>query len=115
MPCMAFCSAVPTLAGVSRTSLQWQPCGHLEAVLVGEVLPVGVDRFLVLLVPHIADALEEEQRQDIAFPVRAVHRAAAQDIGSFPEMRLKLGQGDGLVEKWRLPHVAPKHAGLTVK
>jgi hypothetical protein len=60
--------------------------GDLEAVLVGKVFAVGLDRFLEFLIPHITDALEEQQRQDVALPIRAVHGAAAQDVGGFPEM-----------------------------
>jgi hypothetical protein len=74
---------------------------NLETVLVGKILAVKLNRFLVLLVPNIADALEEEQRQDVAFPVGAVHRAAAQDIGRFPQVGFQSFQGNGFgKERW---------------
>ena len=66
--------------------------GHLEAVLVGEVLAILGEHRGVLLVPHVADALEEEQRQDVRLPVGAVDRAAAQDVGGLPEVRLELSE-----------------------
>jgi len=43
--------------------------GNLEPVLVGEVLPILREHRLVLLVPAVADALEEQQRQDVRLPV----------------------------------------------
>ena len=47
----------------------------LETMLVGKVLTIDTDRFLYLFIPHIANALEEEQGQDITLPVCAVYRA----------------------------------------
>jgi hypothetical protein len=65
--------------------------GHLEAVLVGEVLAVLGEHRGVLLVPDVADAFEEEQRQDVGLPVGAIDRAAAQDVRGLPEVGLELG------------------------
>lgn len=66
--------------------------GNLEAVLVGEVLTVLGEHRRVLLIPDVADAFEEEQRQDVGLPVGAIDRAAPEDVRGLPEMRLKLGQ-----------------------
>ena len=67
--------------------------GHVEAVNLGEVDRVNVAEELCglrrLLVPDVADPLEEEQRQDVRLPVRAVDGAAAQDLGAVPEVRLE--------------------------
>lgn len=41
----------------------------------------------------IADAFEEEQREDIGLEVSRVHRAT-QDVGGLPEMALQLAEGD---------------------
>jgi hypothetical protein len=64
---------------------------HLEAVLVLEVLAVSGEHRCELLVQLVADALEEEHRQDVGLPVGAVDRAAAKNVRRLPEMRLKLG------------------------
>ena len=45
----------------------------------------GLGRFGRLLVPHVADPLEEEQRQDVALPVGAIDGGAAQGVGGVPE------------------------------
>ncbi len=60
--------------------------GDLEAVLIGKVLAVGFQHLLVFLIPNVADALEEKDRQDVALPIGTVNRAAAQDVGGFPKM-----------------------------
>jgi uncharacterized membrane protein len=44
-----------------------------------------VHDLLVLLVPDITDALEEQQRKDVGLEVSRIHRAA-QDVGGFPEV-----------------------------
>jgi hypothetical protein len=62
---------------------------NLEAVLVGEVFTVGFHHFVMLLVPHIADALEEYQWENVAFPIRAIDRRAAENVGSFPKAKSK--------------------------
>jgi len=41
------------------------------------------------LVEIIADALEEQYGKDVRLPVRAIHGAAAQDLGAHPKMRLE--------------------------
>jgi hypothetical protein len=56
----------------------------LEAMFIGEIFAISIDCFLVFFAPYIANPLEEEQGENIAFPVSAVHRAAAQDVGGFP-------------------------------
>ena len=78
--------------------------GDDEAVDLGEVDRVGVaeelGRLGRLLVPDVADPLEEQQRQDVRLPVRAVDGAAAQDLGAVPEVRLEFVRGQ-------------RHRGLT--
>ncbi|MEZ4227267.1 MAG: hypothetical protein R3B13_40390 [Polyangiaceae bacterium] len=64
--------------------------GHLEPVLVFEVLAVRLDRLGVLLVPDVADALEEEERQDVALPVGAIDGAAAEDVRGLPKVGFEL-------------------------
>ena len=62
--------------------------GDVEAVDLGEVdwvdVAVQLGGLRRLLVPDVADALEEEQRQDVRLPVRAIDGAAAQDLGAVP-------------------------------
>lgn len=71
--------------------------GDLEAVRLGEQSQFGVATFLddlgVFLVPDIADALEEEQWEDVGLEVSRVHRAA-QDVGGLPEVAFQLAEGD---------------------
>ena len=63
-----------------------------------------------LLVPDVADPLEEQQREDVALPVRPVDGAAAQDLRAVPEVGLQLLQrqrtrghrGRGIVSPRRL-------------
>jgi hypothetical protein len=71
--------------------------GDGKTVLIGKVFAVGLDRILVLLVPDIANPLVEQQRQNVALPICAVERAAAQNIGSLPEMTFEGGD----VGLWR--------------
>ena len=68
---------------------------HLEAVLVGEVLAVLPQHRGAFFVPRIADAFEEEQRQDVRLPVSAIDGAAAENVGGFPKVRLELGERNG--------------------
>ncbi len=61
----------------------------------GQLLVAGlIDDLLVFLVPDIADALEEQQREDVGLEVSRIHRAA-QDVGGFPEVAFELTQGYG--------------------
>ncbi len=46
-------------------------------------------RFLRLFVPHIADALKKQQRQEVRLPVGAIHRSA-QNFHTVPEMRFEI-------------------------
>jgi hypothetical protein len=39
-----------------------------------------------LVVPDIADPLEEEERKDLRLPVRAIDCAAAKDLSAVPQM-----------------------------
>ena len=68
-----------------------------EAVQFREVVQVDVAVFLPgfgrLLVPDVADPLEEQEREDVALPVRPVDGAAAQDLGAVPEVGLELVEG----------------------
>ena len=64
--------------------------GHLEAVVLGEGGVLLVAARLgkgprELLVEHVGDALEEEQREDVGLEVGRVHRAA-EDVGGLPEV-----------------------------
>ena len=76
------------------------PVGQLEAVQLGKVAQVDVAVFLPglgrLLVPDVADPLEEQQREDVALPVRPVDGAAAQDLGAVPEVGLQVLQGPSI-------------------
>ena len=73
--------------------------GNLEAVVLREQrrLFIAIEllqRRRVLLVMHIRDALEKQQREHIRLEVGRIHRSA-QDVGGLPEVRFKLGEGDG--------------------
>jgi hypothetical protein len=70
--------------------------GDLEAVLVGVVLAVLGEHRGVLLVPHVADEFEEEERQDEGLPVGAINWAPPQDIGRIPQVRLPFTERHGL-------------------
>ena len=56
-----------------------------------------------LLVPDVADPLEEQEREDVALPVRSVDRAAAQDLRAVPEVGLQLLEG-----QWTRGHRRPE-------
>jgi hypothetical protein len=72
----------------------------LEAVRLGkpgQLLGIAglIDDLLVFLVPDVADALEEQQREDVGLEVGRIHRAA-QDVGGLPEVDSALqGFGEG--------------------
>ncbi len=70
--------------------------GDLKAMLISEVRAVGGDHLSIFFVPHIADALEKQERQNVTLPVGAVHGAAAQDIRRLPEVGFELGESYGL-------------------
>ena len=81
---------------------------HLEAVVLGEagvflVAPGFLQRRLVLLVMHVGEALEEQEREDVGLEVRRIHRPA-QDVGGFPEVRFELIEGDGVRGHAAIPH-----------
>lgn len=89
---------------------------NLEAVRLwkpGELFIAGlVDDVLVFLVPDIAYALKEEQREDVGLEVSRIHRAA-QDVGGFPEVTFELAEGDLLVAQTRDPFSSvPAHSGI---
>jgi hypothetical protein len=73
--------------------------GNNKAVNLREVDGVNVAEefgcFGSLLVPHVADPLEEQQRQDVRLPVRTIHGTPAQDLGAVPKVRLEFVQGHG--------------------
>jgi hypothetical protein len=104
MPRIAFCSAAPTLGGRSAHIPPVAAAGDLKAMLVGEVFTVGAYCLGVLFIPDVADALEEQQGQDITLPVRAVNRAAAQDISGLPQVGFQLGKREWLFEQRCLCH-----------
>jgi hypothetical protein len=70
------------------------PLRNLKTVFIGKIFPVGLNGLSVLFIPYIANPLEKHQGQDITLPVRAVHGAAAQDVGCFPEVTFKGGEVD---------------------
>ena len=83
-------------ADVSRSLTDIFPVATLwdtETVPFREVHRVGISVHRRgrrrLLVRHVADPLEEEQRQDVRLPVRPIDGTAAQDPGAIPEMRLE--------------------------
>ena len=81
---------------------------HLEAVVLGKagvflVAPGFLQRCLVLLIMHIREALEEQKREDVSLEVRRIYWPA-QDIGSFPEMRFELIEGDSVPRHVAIPH-----------
>ena len=87
----------------------------LEAVRLrkpGQLFVAGfIDDLLVLLVPDVADALEEQQREDVGLEVSRIHRAA-QDIGGLPEVTFELAEGDLLVAQTRAPSSLPANGSL---
>jgi len=72
---------------------------NLEAVILREkrrffIPPKLRQRRRVLVVMDIREPLEEQQREDIRFEVRRIHRPA-QDVRGLPEVGFELGEGDG--------------------
>ncbi|HEX4566459.1 MAG TPA: hypothetical protein VH138_07485, partial [Vicinamibacterales bacterium] len=65
-------------------------CWDVEAVHLGEVDRISVaefrGRFGGLFVPHVGDALEEQQWEDVRLPVRPIDGAPAEDLGAVPEV-----------------------------
>lgn len=63
--------------------------GDLESMRLrkpGQLLVTGfVNDLLVFLVPNVADALEEQQWEDVGLEVGRIH-GPAQDVGRFPEV-----------------------------
>ena len=71
--------------------------GQVYAEIIGKERRGDFLGGTIQVIPHITNALEKHQWQDIALPVRAVHGATAQDVGGFPEMAFKGGN----VDFWR--------------
>lgn len=73
------------------------PLGDLEAVRLGELreawVAVLLDGRAALVVPDVADALEEEQREDVGLEIRRVD-GAAEDVRGLPEVVLESVRGD---------------------
>ena len=67
--------------------------GDREAIVgrgAGVRLVAGlVERGLILLVPHVGEPLEEEQREDVLLVVAGVDQAS-QELGGAPEVGLEL-------------------------
>ena len=83
-------------ADVLGSSAHIVPVGalrKLKAVLVVKILAVLSDHGVVLFMPLVADPLEKQQWQDVRLPITAINRAAAEDVGGFPEMGYQLGEG----------------------
>jgi len=51
-----------------------------------------VQRGPILLLVHVGDALEEEQREDISLEVGGIHRVTL-DVGGLPEVEFALIDG----------------------
>ena len=72
--------------------------GYLESVDLWEVervfFAVQLRSFGRLVIPDVADPLEEEQGQDVALPVGQVDGPAALDVGGFPQVRLQIFEHD---------------------
>ena len=86
--------------------------GNLEAVVLGEsrVFEVAgglVQRVLKLFVVDITDALEEQQREDVALEVSLVD-GAAKDVRRAPEMGFELVELD-------LPRASPGASELLLR
>ena len=81
------------LTNIAPTAPAWQD----EAVQLREVgeidVAVGLSGLGGFLVPDIADALEEQQWEDVALPVGPVDGAAAQNLGTPPKLGLQVLQG----------------------
>ena len=93
----AACTASPDVAGFGADVVPVAVFRDLKSVRFGEagklLVASLVNDLLVFLVPDIADALEEQQREDVRFKVSRIHRAA-QDVGGFPEVAFELAEGD---------------------
>ena len=102
------------LADVGRDRAHIVPVaalGNLEAVVLREerVLLVAAglrQRRGVLLVVHVGDALEEQQREDVGLEVGGIDRAA-QDVGGLPEMGFELAEGGCVVRHWMTRAASP--------
>ena len=73
--------------------------GNLEPVVLRKlrILLIAarfVQSSLVLLVMHIRNPLEEEQREDVGLEVGSIDRTT-EDVGRFPEVGFELANGDG--------------------
>ena len=64
---------------------------------------VFLSRLGHLLVPDVADPLEEQQREDVTLPVRPVDGAATQDLSAVPEAGLQI-----LESQWSRGHRRPQ-------
>ena len=60
--------------------------GEFSVVILGQPL-------LVLLLPNVAQPLEEQQPKDVVLVVGAVD-LAPQNVGGSPEVAFKLGEGE---------------------
>jgi len=91
--------SVQMLADVGRVLpnvLPEMPGGDMEAVLVrigGEVgIVVLRPPILILLLPHITEAFEEEEAENV-MPVVGGIDGPSQDVGRLPEMAFELAEG----------------------
>ena len=64
-------------------------------------IAIGFARLGRLLVPHVRNPLEEEQRQDVALPIGAIDGGAAQGVGGIPQRRLQFFAVNA-IPSWRL-------------
>ena len=89
----AFSSARPTSREAAADVGPVRAVGDREAVVgrgAGVRLVAGlVEGGLILLVPHVGEALEEEQREDVLLVVAGVDQAP-QELGRAPEVGLEL-------------------------
>jgi hypothetical protein len=84
------------VGGVFPNVLPEMPGRDVETVFfrIGGKLGIAVLReaLLVLLLPHVAEAFEEEQAENIVLVVGRID-GAAKDISRFPEVALQLAEG----------------------
>jgi hypothetical protein len=80
--------ALPPLAEVRPAGLRWEIKAHQLVVTLHQVLrhlaASELPRQAIqLILKHIGEALEEDQRQDVVLKLRGVHRPA-NDTGRLP-------------------------------
>jgi len=62
----------------------------------------GFGRFSGLLVPDVADSFEEEQRQDVTLPVRAIDGGTSKRVRGIPQRGFEFFSGQRHSSIWFL-------------